>query len=194
MNLEERAYSVLIVSTAEKFITSIKDLLLDCRFSVIDCETSTSKAKRALAQRPYDLVIINSPLSDSDGIRFAIDTSNGKNTVVLIMVKNELYGEVFEKISPYGAYALPKPTSKQIIMQALDWMIITRERLRNLEKKTLPLEQKMQEIRIVNRAKWLLISELKMTENDAHRYIEKQAMDRCISKKSMAEEIIKIYT
>ena len=52
----------------------------------------------------------------------------------------------------------------------------------------------MQEIRIVNRAKWFLISELKMTENDAHRYLEKQAMDRCISKKAMAEEIIKIYT
>ena len=51
----------------------------------------------------------------------------------------------------------------------------------------------MQEIRIVNRAKWLLITELKMTETDAHRYIEKQAMDRCVSKKEIAEEIIKTY-
>ncbi|MBP5238504.1 MAG: ANTAR domain-containing protein, partial [Clostridia bacterium] len=31
------------------------------------------------------------------------------------------------------------------------------------------------------------------TEPDAHRYIEKQAMDRCISKQSVAEEIIKTY-
>ena len=54
-------------------------------------------------------------------------------------------------------------------------------------------EEKMQEIRIVNRAKWFLITELKMTETDAHRYIEKQAMDRCVSKKEIAEEIIKTY-
>ena len=54
-------------------------------------------------------------------------------------------------------------------------------------------EEKMQEIRIVNRAKWILITELKMTETDAHRYIEKQAMDRCVSKKEIAEEIIKTY-
>ena len=51
----------------------------------------------------------------------------------------------------------------------------------------------MEEIRIVNRAKWLLISELKMSEEDAHRYIEKQAMDRCITRRAMAESIIRTY-
>ena len=51
----------------------------------------------------------------------------------------------------------------------------------------------MEEIRLVNRAKWLLISELKMSENDAHKYIEKQAMDRCITRRAMAESIIRTY-
>ena len=51
----------------------------------------------------------------------------------------------------------------------------------------------MEEIRMVNRAKWLLISELQMDEPQAHRYIEKQAMDRCISRRKIAEEIIKTY-
>ena len=52
----------------------------------------------------------------------------------------------------------------------------------------------MVEIRVVNRAKWILISELKMEEPDAHRYIEKQAMDRCISRREVAEEIISTYS
>lgn len=194
MSFEEHVYSVLIVSATEKFITSVKELLSDFRFYPVDEEKSTSGARRAIAERTYDFIVINSPLPDGDGLRFAVDTSRGKNTVVLVMVRNELYNEVFDKVSPYGAYILPKPTSKQIITQALDWMVSTRERLRSLEEKSLSLEEKMQEIRIVNRAKWILISELKMTENDAHRYIEKQAMDRCISKRIMAEEIIKIYT
>ena len=76
---------------------------------------------------------------------------------------------------------------------ALSWLSSARERLRKSEKKTLSIEEKMEEIRIVNRAKWLLISELKMDEQGAHRYIEKQAMDRCISKRIVAEEIIKTY-
>ena len=73
-------------------------------------------------------------------------------------------------------------------------MASTRERIRKFEKKAVSLEDKMQEIRIINRAKWLLISELGMAENDAHRYIEKQAMDRCVSRKEIAEEIIKTYS
>ena len=55
-------------------------------------------------------------------------------------------------------------------------------------------EEKMAEIRLVNKAKWILISELSMSEPEAHRYIEKQAMDRCVSKRTIAEEIIKTYT
>ena len=73
-------------------------------------------------------------------------------------------------------------------------LLSTREKLRKTEKKTLSIEEKMEEIRIVNRAKWLLISELKMDEQGAHRYIEKQAMDRCVSKRVVAEEVIKTYS
>ena len=40
----------------------------------------------------------------------------------------------------------------------------------------------------------ILIRELKLDEPEAHRYIEKQAMDRCISKRIVAEEIIKTYS
>ena len=54
--------------------------------------------------------------------------------------------------------------------------------------------RKMEEIRQVNRAKWILLEQLKMTEEEAHHHIEKQAMDRCCSKKEIALGIIKTYT
>lgn len=77
---------------------------------------------------------------------------------------------------------------------ALSWLESARERLRQFEKKSLSIDEKMAEIRLVNKAKWILISELKMSEPEAHRYIEKQAMDRHITKQIIAEEIIKTYT
>lgn len=193
MDFKERIYSVLIVSAAEKFNTSLTELFPDFKYYPILFETSVSAAKRAMIEREFDFIIINSPLPDEDGIRFSIDVCSSKKSVVMIMVRNELYHSIYDKVSPHGVYILSKPTSKQIVTTALDWLATTRERLRKLEKKNLSLEEKMQEIRIVNRAKWLLITELKMTETDAHRYIEKQAMDRCVSKKEIAEEIIKTY-
>ena len=81
-----------------------------------------------------------------------------------------------------------------MLLQALDWMASTRERLRKMEKKNSSIEERMKEIRIINRAKCLLISELKMSEPEAHHYIEKNAMDNCIPKIAAAESIIKLYS
>ena len=193
MSLKERVYSVLIVSAAEGFNDALSTLLPTSKYSPTNFVSNISAAKRALAERAFDFVIINSPLPDDIGTRFAIDTGSSKETVVLLMVRAELQAEIYDKVAEHGVFVLPKPTSKPTMAIALSWLSSAREKLRKTEKKTLSIEEKMEEIRIVNRAKWLLISELKMDEQGAHRYIEKQAMDRCISKRIIAEEIIKTY-
>ena len=193
MSLKERVYSVLIVSATESFNSALEDLLPNSKYLPTHFVSNISAAKRALAERAFDFVIINSPLPDDIGTRFAIDTGNSKETVVLLMVRAELQAEIYDKVAEHGVFVLSKPTSKPIITTALSWLSSAREKLRKNEKKTLSIEEKMEEIRIVNRAKWLLISELKLDEPQAHRYIEKQAMDRCVSRRVVAEEIIKTY-
>ena len=194
MSLKERVYSVLIVSAAEGFNDALSALLPNSKYSPTHFVSNISAAKRALAERAFDFVIINSPLLDDVGTRFAIDTGNSKESVVLLMVRTELQAEIYDKVVEHGVFVLPKPTSKPTMAIALGWLSAAREKLRKTEKKILSVEEKMEEIRIVNRAKWLLISELKMDEQGAHRHIEKQAMDRCVSKKVVAEEIIKTYS
>ena len=51
----------------------------------------------------------------------------------------------------------------------------------------------MEEIRLVSHAKWVLIDQLKMSEPEAHRYIEKLAMDRCVTRRAVAQDILSIY-
>ena len=193
MSLKERVYSVLIVSAAEGFNDALSALLPTSKYSPTNFVSNISAAKRAFAERAFDFVIINSPLPDDIGTRFAIDTGSSKETVVLLMVRAELQAEIYDKVAEHGVFVLPKPTSKPTMAIALSWLSSAREKLRKTEKKTLSIEEKMEEIRIVNRAKWILIRELKLDEPEAHRYIEKQAMDRCISKRIVAEEIIKTY-
>ena len=194
MSLKERVYSVLIVSAAEGLNTSLSELLPESRYSPKQFVSNISAAKRVLAERAFDFVIINSPLPDDIGTRFAIDTGGSKETVVLFMIRAELQPDIYDKVAEHGVFVLPKPTSKPTMLTALSWMSSAREKLRKTEKKTHSVEEKMEEIRIVNRAKWLLISELKLDESEAHRYIEKQAMDSRVSKRTVAEEIIKTYT
>lgn len=194
MSLKERVYSVLIVSAAENLNTALGTLLPESKYSPVHTVSSISAAKRSFAEKAYDFVIINSPLPDDIGTRFAIDVCNSKGAVALLIVRSELHDEIYDKVAEHGVFTLPKPTSKPIMAAALGWMASARERLRKSEKKALSIEEKMEEIRIVNRAKWILISEIKMDESEAHRYIEKQAMDRCVSKREVAQTIIKTYT
>ena len=194
MLFQERIYSVLIVSMAEKFSESLRAMLPVGKFEPIDTVKNIAAAKRAMFERHYDFVFINSPLPDEFGDRFAIDICTSSNSIALIFVKNDIYDEVYAKSVDYGVLTLPKPTSMQVVSQSVQMMCSIRERLRKLEKKTATIEDKIAEIRKVNQAKWILIEELKMSEEDAHKYIERQAMDRCVSKREIAEGIIKTYS
>lgn len=194
MTFEERFYRTLVVSSSKKFNDNISALLSAAQCEPIVFANSIASAKRCSLENPFDFVIINTPLPDEMGSKYAIDLSTGKNTVCLMFIRTEIYEEVRSKVIPYGVFTLPKPTASITIKHCLDFLASAKERLRNQEKKTLSIEEKMEEIRLVNHAKWLLIDHLKMTEPDAHRYIEKQAMDACVSRSEIAKGIISTYS
>ena len=194
MELQERVYSVLIVSASEKFQNALRSLLPETSYSPIVTVSHIGAAERARNGQDFDLVFVNSPLPDDAGIRFAIDCCRAGGTVVLLFAAAALYDSIQSRVEKHGVFVLPRPVPRDAILRGLNWMTAARERLRSYEKKVQPVEEKMEEIRLVNRAKWLLISELKMSEPDAHHYITHQAMDRCCAKRTVAEEIIRLYT
>ena len=193
MELQERVYSVLIVSASEKFQSGLRSLLPESAYSPIATAASVGAAERARTGQDFDFVFVNSPLPDDAGIRFAIDCCRAGGTVVLLFAAAALYDSIQSRVEKHGVFVLPRPVPRDAILRGLNWMAAARERLRSYEKKVQPVEEKIEEIRLVNRAKWLLISELKMSEPDAHHYITHQAMDRCCSKRTVAEEIIRLY-
>ena len=193
MTIANRNYRVLIVTAVDKIFEQTTSLFPASSSQTADRAVSINEAQRKISDRPYDLVIIGAPLPDDFGVRFAMDVSRSPATVAMLLVRTELYDDVYAKVVEYGVFVMRLPTSPSVVRQAFDWLIATRERLRGLEKKTVSLQDKMDEIRLVNRAKWALITHLNMTEEAAHRYLEKQAMDRCLPKRTIAEDILRVY-
>lgn len=194
MVFSDQTYSVLVVSSVQKFNDALSPMLPYSDYYPVCFVSNVAAARRELLGRAYDFVIINAPLPDDYGTRFAIDVCAGAGTVVLLLLRGDSYEEIDAKVTPHGVFTLQKPIPTQTLQQGLHWMASARERLRKLESKAATVEEKMEEIRLVNRAKWILIERLKMTEADAHHDIEKQAMDRCVSRRDIAEGIIKTYT
>lgn len=194
MSSMEHIYSVLVVSASEKLNQTLTDILPSSNYYPLHFVNNVHKAQTLLLDQVYDLVIINAPLPDDLGIKLAMDISSDKYSVVMMILSNDIYDQIYEKIFGYGIFCIRKPLSKQLLLQTMDWMRSMREKLRSLEKKSVTLHEKMAEIRIINRAKWLLIDNQNMSETQAHHYIEKQAMNHSMTKKEVAERIIEQYS
>ena len=193
MVFQERTYSVLIVTASDTFANSVMPLLPMTDYWPVTTVHSVSEARRRVVDTEFDIVLINAPLPDDFGMRLAIDICTNSGAGVLLLVKNDLFNDIYAKVVGYGVITLSKPTNSQMVTQNLRILCATRERMRQMQARQATVEEKIEEIRLVNRAKWLLIECLSMTEPEAHRYIEKQSMDERISKREVAENIIKTY-
>ena len=193
MDRIEQTYSVLTVSAADKFSASLHTLLPEGQYDPVRAVRDAASARRLLLEQRFDIVIVNAPLPDEFGTQLALELSETSGAGVLLLVKAEQYAELSARLTPNGILTLQKPTTPQLLTQTLQLLCGTRERLRRMEQKTVSMEDRMEEIRLVNRAKWVLIDQLRMTEQEAHRYIEKQAMNTSKPRRTIAENIIRTY-
>ena len=185
--------SALIISSNEKINVSFAEILRSFSCSKIDAVQSCSEARRLLLERQFDLIIINAPLQGEFGENLAKDiASNGIGQVILI-IKNEYYDAVSAAVENYGVITVSKPIDKNIFWASLKLAKATQTKLKAMQSENDKLLKKIEDIHIVSRAKCVLISCLNMSEDESHKYIEKQAMDMRISRKAVAEEILKKY-
>lgn len=192
MTTSRQAHRVLVVSDGRQAYEYIADLLPPDEFFPIAYASTVGEAKRSMLSSDYDILVVNTPLSDEFGADLALDASE-KGMGILLLCKSDIYEQVAYRLEERGVLTLPRPTSKQMLYTAFRLLCAVLARYAELEKKNRTLEEKMADIRVVNRAKWLLIEKLGMNENDAHYYIEKQAMDTRISRREAAERIIRTY-
>lgn len=193
MMRRENSYSVLLVSSNEKMNASLTSFMAREEYSPVEVSTSVSSARRLIDQRDFDIVIINTPLKDEVGINFAIELTDNSSCGVLLMVNSELFDEVNYKVQDLGVFTVSKPVNSTIMSQTLKMLCSMRERLLRMEQKQKSFEEKMEEIKLVNRAKLLLVENLHLTEEQAHKFIEKNAMNERKSKVFVAGKIIEEY-
>ena len=185
-------YRVLIAGANDRTFDSLRELLPPDSYEAPLRAGSAGEVKRMLLETDVDLVILNAPLRDEFGTQLALNLAQD-NLCVLMLVPAESFDAVCYKVEDEGILTLSKPVSRNGLLGAIKLLTAMRGKLRKLDRQNQALQEKMQDIRTVNRAKWLLIEIKRMTENEAHYYIEKQAMDMRLSRREVAEEIIRYY-
>jgi response regulator NasT len=137
--------------------------------------------------------VINCPLTDEYGNELAEHISTATNSSCIMIVKAENSEQVSERMEDYGVLVVPKPLSRQLFYQSLKFINASRKRMLGLQNENIKLHKRLEEMRTVNRAKFALMQYLNFTETQAHRYLEKQAMDMRCTKLEVAMSVIKTY-
>jgi len=92
-----------------------------------------------------------------------------------------------------GVLTISSPVDKSVLRMALVLAKSAQNRIRHMQAENTQLKQRIEDIRLINRAKYILISCLNMSEQDAHKYIERHAMDTRSTRRAVAEGILRTY-
>lgn len=183
-------HNVLIVSSIEKNILSLKEMIVQNHDREITTAAHCGEARRLLIDRDFDLCVINTPLSDEFGDDFACDIASAGIGQVILIVRSEIEEMVAEKVEGSGVLTIAKPINKALFWSALKLAAAAHHKMSQMKEENRKLQQRIEDIRLVDRAKWIMVESLGFSEAEAHRYIEKQAMDRRMPRREVAEQII----
>lgn len=184
---------VLLISKNGKTKTSLQAYLMDNGDVELTTVTRGAIAKELLLNTSYDLLIINSPLEDEFGDELAALASMRTRSGVIILMKNSLIDSKAAKMEQAGVMVVGKPMVRAILSQAIKFAQVAKNRIITLQEENIKLQGRLDQVKLVNRAKWVLVKYLNMTEDQAHRYIEQQAMARRVSKGAIAKKILAAY-
>lgn len=185
--------NVLIISKTEKTIEALSELLHKEGYNCCLAAADSENAKAMVGSTDFDLIVINTPLADSAGFDLSVYMIEHTKAGVCLLAAPEVLEKVGEKLQSKGVFVLPKPVSRVLFHQSIMVWQTTKIRLDGLEEENRELKLQVEEIKIINRAKCVLMQCLAMSEPQAHKYLEKQAMDMRQSKRKVAEQVLNTY-
>ena len=169
----------LIVSAGASSNEYISARLAELGYTRPTIIPSGAEARRRMLESDFELIVVNAPLPDEFG--------------------HELCSSAVEKtdagvvLNEQGVLLLSKPFSNTLFLQAIHLAAASNHRLQLLRQENARMQEKIAQVRLVSHAKCCLVEREQMSEDAAHRYIEKRAMDTRRSRAEIAQEILDSY-
>lgn len=184
---------LLVISSSEKSAAAVKKLLETELLLTVRNADSAAEGRRMAFQSEYDAVVIASPLKDEAAEELAVDLAKRTSAGILLIVSEEEETKTEQRVIPSGVFVLARPLGKTLFLKSLRLLEAFCSRIKGIQQQNQLLQQQIDETRIIQRAKSVLIRYLSMTEAQAHKYLEKQAMDLRITKLEVAKRLLSTY-
>ena len=182
----------IIAAASEDIKASLSSMCAEAGISDITV-TDGGSLRELFAEHSYDIALLVLPFEDRFGADTAAFLGKSYDTQTIAFVPSKHYDDVCSRLAKSGILILPKSSPRTQIINALRNAVHTKEKLDGLRDEKRTLTEMVNEMKLVNRAKCVLIEYLRISEKEAHRQMQKRAMDQRITLSEVAADILKTY-
>jgi AmiR/NasT family two-component response regulator len=187
---EPQPKRVLIAEDEALIRLDLREMLQEEGFEVVGEAADGEQAVEMAAELEPDLVICDVKMPKMDGITAAAQIADKRIAPVVILTAFS-QRDLIERARDAGAMAyLVKPFQKRDLLPAIEMATSRFAEIRALESEVTDLRDRLEARKLIERAKGVLMTEHRMTEPEAFRWIQRAAMDNRTSMRAVAELVL----
>jgi two-component system, response regulator PdtaR len=188
--VSQTPFRVVIAEDEALIRLDLKEMLEEDGYVVVG-EASDGEAAVKLTEslRP-DLVIMDIKMPGLDGISAAERIAADHLAAVVILTAFSQRDLVLRARDAGAMAFLVKPFTKADLVPAIEIAVSRFQEVSALETEVTNLKERLEVRKLLDRAKGLLQAERGMTEAEAFRWIQKSSMDRRMTMRAVAEEVL----
>lgn len=186
----ERGLRIVLAEDEALIRMDLAEMLAEAGHEIVGQAADGEQAVALVKEAQPDLVIMDIKMPGIDGISAAEQIGReGLAPVVMLTAFSDK--NLVERARDAGVMSyVVKPFSSADVLPAIDIAQARWAERKALEAEVTDLTDRFETRKRVDRAKGLLMTQLKLSEGDAFRWIQKAAMDRRLSMREVADAVI----
>ncbi len=183
--------SILICDDEPLIRVNLKSMLVDLGFDeILECGDGAKAVELALGSFP-DMAILDVSMPGMDGITAAIEIRK-KLKIPIMLLTSACDSATVKRASASGIAAfLTKPLRQQDLLPAIEIALQHVEEVENLKEKIDDLRELIENRKIIEKAKGIVMEKNRTSEAEAYRIMQKTAMDKRKTLRQVADGILK---
>ncbi|MCM1529399.1 MAG: ANTAR domain-containing protein [Alistipes sp.] len=181
--------AIIVCRLREQLTDETEQTLKNCGYSCSFLSPDSDEMRRILSgSLSVELLLVVSPLADEQSMELAENAAAVCGVVFLCSAG--VLPQVTEWLAEYGVESISLPINHSELTDC----VLRLEENAGDTRESSDILTKTDDIRLINKAKSVLMQYLKFTEPQAHRHIEKTAMNSRCTRREAAERILKKYS
>jgi two-component system, response regulator PdtaR len=185
---ESRKARILVAEDEALIRLDLVEMLTEAGYEVIAQASNGIEAIALAKEFKPDLAILDVKMPELDGISAAQEIIEISPVLMLTAFSQK---ELIERARDAGVMAyVVKPFSIGDLTPAIEIAMSRHLQMKSLQEEITDLHQRLDTRKIIDRAKGILMAAMNLTEPEAFSWIQREAMDRRISMKAVAQAVI----